>query len=74
MAVNPSKAVKLPDGFFTPVIAFEFLKTEAEVYDLFGREASTVRDKILTDMRMSTKSDFIYIIIYTSFLLLFINT
>lgn len=29
LAVFPSKAVRLPDGFFTPIIAFEFIETKA---------------------------------------------
>jgi len=27
--IFPSKASKMPDGFFTPIIAFEFIQTKA---------------------------------------------
>lgn len=38
VAVNPSKGGKLPDGFFNPVVAFEFIRTEPEIYAIFGHD------------------------------------
>jgi hypothetical protein len=71
MSVNPVKAVRLPEGFFTPVVAFEFLRTDAEVYDLFGSEVNDGRDRFVSGMRLGTYVDFFYMVVYTVFLLLF---
>ncbi len=71
MAVNPAKGEKLPHGFFTPVIAFEFIRTEAEVHDLFGHNQSDEQTKIVNGMQIGTYIDFFYITVYSIFLLLF---
>lgn len=71
MTVNPVKAVRLPEGFFTPVVAFEFLRTDAEVYALFGSEVNDGRDKFVASMRLGTYVDFFYMVVYTVFLLFF---
>jgi len=69
--VNPSKAGKLPRGFFNPVVAFEFIRTEAEVYDLFGGMGSVGHDKVVSGMVTGTYIDFLYMAVYTLFLLIF---
>jgi len=71
LAVNPSKAKKLPQGFDTPVVAFEFIRTEAEVYDLFGHDQSEDQMKIVNGMKTGTYIDFFYITVYSVFLLIF---
>ncbi|PKL19148.1 MAG: hypothetical protein CVV49_02400 [Spirochaetae bacterium HGW-Spirochaetae-5] len=71
IAVNPSKGGKLPQGFFTPVVAFEFISTEGEVLDLFGDAPSGFQGEMVERMRTGTYIDFIYMFVYTSFLLYF---
>lgn len=70
MAVNPPKAVRLPGGFFTPVVAFEFIKTESEVYDLFGHDDTPARAGLVREMEVGTYVDFFYMAVYSLFLLL----
>ena len=35
MLINPQPENNLPEGFFTPIIAFEFIQTPAEVVQFF---------------------------------------
>jgi len=69
--VNPVKAGKLLPGFFNPVVAFEFVKTESEVYDIFGHDAPGTKSELVSRMETGTYVDFFYMISYTVFLLLF---
>ena len=71
MTVNPTKAVKLPNGFFNPVVAFEFINSETEVYDLFGTSTSYEQDKVVKQMEKGIYIDFLYMCVYLTFLLLF---
>jgi hypothetical protein len=71
IAVNPSKGGKLPQGFFTPVVAFEFISTEVEVLDLFGDAPSGFQGEMVEKMKLGTYVDFIYMFTYTFFLLYF---
>ncbi len=74
LAVNPRRAEKLPAGFFTPVVAFEFIQSRAEVLDLFGHETTPARSRLIHDMDLGTYIDFAYMAAYTIFLLLFTFT
>jgi len=71
VAVNPSGGVKLPQGFFNPVVALEFMRTETEVYDLFGYGVPGDQGKLVSGMVLGTYIDFFYIVVYTVFLLFF---
>jgi hypothetical protein len=71
IAVNPSKGGKLPHGFFTPVVAFEFIANEGEVRDLFGDGLSGFQVEMVEKMKLGTYVDFVYIFAYTFFLLYF---
>ena len=71
ISVNPSGGGRLPGGFFTPVVAFEFIKTSAEVVDLFGDAASGVQAETISGMKLGTYIDFIYMLFYTTFLFYF---
>ena len=71
LAVFPSKAVRLPDGFFTPIIAFEFIETKAEVFQLFVATDGSVRGSMIHAMDLGNRLDYIYMCLYSLFLLLF---
>jgi len=71
IAVNPAKAGKLPHGFFNPTVAFEFIRTETEVYDLFGHIPSEENMKVVNSIENGTYLDFFYMAVYAVFLLLF---
>ncbi|HQO39374.1 MAG TPA: hypothetical protein PK986_02790 [Spirochaetota bacterium] len=68
---GPHKAVKLPAGFYTPVVAFEFIETRAEVLEMFGASNTPERATLIAAMDRTNKIDFIYMSAYTAFLLLF---
>lgn len=67
---GPRKAVKLPAGFYTPVVAFEFMETRAEVLDLFGHAPSAERASLVSEMDRTNRIDFLYMIAYTLFLVI----
>jgi len=73
MAVNPGRALNLPQGFFNPVIAFEFIRTETEVYDLFGNNGSSEQGTLVGSFKNGTYIDFLFIVAYAAFLLVFSN-
>ena len=71
LCVFPSKAPKLPDGFFTPIIAFEFIETKAEVFQMFVAIDGNVRHAMVDAMDFGNQLDYIYMCLYSLFLLLF---
>ena len=71
LIVFPSKTASKVDGMITPVIAFEFLETPEEAYQLFGAEPSPARDAMVAAMDLGNRLDFIYMILYTMFLFAF---
>ena len=71
LAVFPAKAPQLPEGFFTPIIAFEFIQTPAEVYLLFGHQGTAQRQMMVHTMDLGNRLDFIYMVLYSGFLAAF---
>jgi len=71
MSVFPSRSPSLPAGFFTPIIAFEFIESPEEVYQLFGEKNSRERQDMVRAMDRGNRLDFIYMLLYSSFLFFF---
>lgn len=71
MAVFPTTAPWMMDGFFTPIIAFEFIGTTEEVFQFFGSPDSPEYDPMIEAMDLGNRLDFIYMVLYSLFLLLF---
>ena len=71
MTVFPRKAPSMMEGFFTPIIAFEFVQTPQEVDQLFGLPGSSVRQEMISAMDLGNRLDYLYMFLYASFLLLF---
>ena len=69
--VFPPKAPSLPEGFLTPIIAFEFIKTKSEVIRMFGGENIMVRNEMAHAMDMGNRWDYAYMCLYSAFLLMF---
>ncbi|RMG20325.1 MAG: hypothetical protein D6730_20130 [Bacteroidetes bacterium] len=67
----PLKAHELPAGFSSPVLAFEFAQTEAEVQALFGPEDSPLREEMIKKMNRGNLYDYIFIPLYGLFLFFF---
>lgn len=68
--IFPSKVPSLPKGFITPVIAFEFIQTKAEVINMFGSEDIILRDKLVRAMDLGNRLDYLYMCLYSIFLLM----
>ncbi len=68
LKVFPSQAPKLPDGFFTPILAFEFAISRQEVENLFGEPQSEYRESMVAAMDLGNRLDYAYMILYSSFL------
>ncbi len=68
MKVFPSQAPKMPDGFMTPVLAFEFVQSRQEVEALFGEPQSDFRTTMVAAMDLGNRLDYIYMVLYTAFL------
>ena len=69
--VFPAKAPLLPQGFFTPIIAFEFVQTPDEVFQMFGGADPIVRSEMKDAMDLGNRLDYIYMCLYSMFLALF---
>lgn len=63
--VGPRETGALPPGFITPVMAFEFAGSEAEVYRLFEPEGSAAA------MDRVNRWDFLFMTLYSAFLGMF---
>jgi hypothetical protein len=71
LAVFPGRGSKLPEGFVTPIIAFEFIRTPQEVMDLFGQAGSPAQHGLVRAMDLGNQIDFLYMVLYTAFLFVF---
>jgi hypothetical protein len=63
----PYKMAQMPDGFFSPITAFEFIQTDTEVLQLFG-EPGTSQNEWITAINTGNTIDYIFIIFYCSFM------
>jgi hypothetical protein len=68
--IFPSKAPSLPEGFLTPIIAFEFIQTKAEVMEIFGGENITMRNEMVRAMDLGNRLDYVYMCLYSVFLMI----
>jgi hypothetical protein len=71
LMVFPSKAPWMMDGFFTPIIAFEFVQSQSEVCQLFGLSDSPDQLSMIKAMDFGNRLDYIYMVLYSSFLFFF---
>ena len=75
LMVFPSKAPWMMNGFFTPIIAFEFVQSQSEVYRLFGVADSadqlSMTQSMIRAMDFGNRLDYIFMVLYSSFLFFF---
>jgi len=77
--VFPPKAPWMMEGFSTPIMAFEFVQSPSEVYKLFGLAdtpdqqsmTKTMTQSMIRAMDLGNKLDYIYMVLYSSFLFFF---
>jgi hypothetical protein len=75
LAVFPTKAPNMPNGFVTPIIAFEFIETRAEVVAMFTQTDNAGRESInapmLAAFDLGNRLDYLYMVLYSGFLMMF---
>ena len=75
MSTFPNEVPYKAEGFQTPIIYFEFVKTVEETQQLFGMINGLLPDdKLIQQMDFGNKVDFIYALVYSLFLFLFART
>ncbi len=67
----PHKSDHLPQGFFTPIIAFEFIQTEQEVFTMFTSGTESIQQELVVAMDGINRFDFFYMTVYSMLLLSF---
>lgn len=71
LAVNPREAVAFPEGFFSPIVAFEFAKDVADLQLLFGAPGSSAQQALIADFDLGNRLDYAYMLLYGAFLAAF---
>ena len=71
LALAPSETGPLPRGFFTPIVALEFARSERLVLELFGPAGSPLRESVLLALRRGVWLDFLFMLLYGGFLFTF---
>lgn len=71
ITVFPSKVPSLPHGFITPVLAFEFASDAKDISGIFGIPGTGMSADIVSAMDKGNRIDFLYMVMYTSFLFFF---
>ncbi|MFN8294821.1 MAG: hypothetical protein U0T69_01435 [Chitinophagales bacterium] len=66
MFINPKPENNLPTGFYTPIIAFEFIQSKQEILNFFkvANEASYE-----SNMLLGNYIDYVFMVLYSCFLL-----
>jgi len=71
---GPSRTGQLPDGYFTPVVAFEFSTTPQAIMTIFADVDGNVSEPMINSMTNNTFLDFLFLIVYGGFLFSFALT
>lgn len=67
----PVSSPEMPEGFFTPIIAFEFIETATEAKKLLAWDNTSQRTELIEAMRLGIKLDYVFMSAYSFFLGLF---
>ncbi|MGK5092883.1 hypothetical protein WDW89_12810 [Deltaproteobacteria bacterium TL4] len=71
IAVFPVQVPWMMDGFVTPIVAFEFVETPQEIYQMFQTEHIEEQLVLFKGMESGLYIDFLYAWIYAGFLVVF---
>ena len=71
LVVNPREAVAFPEGFVSPIVAFEFAQTVDDLRLLFGAPGSSAQQALIADFNLGNQLDFVYMLLYGAFLAAF---
>ncbi len=71
MSVFPQQSPGQIDGIGSPIIAFEFAETPAEINTLFGAAGTPEQATMVQAMDRGNRLDYLYMLLYSSFLFSF---
>jgi hypothetical protein len=66
--VFPAEAAGIHPGYGAPVIAFEFARSEADLFAVFGTSADPLQVARLAAMRAGNEQDYLFMLLYAAFL------
>lgn len=70
-SVLPLAMGPLPEGMWSPIVAFELARSPAEIEAMFGAAGSAERDAWVAAMDLGNQLDFVFLLAYGAVLLLF---
>lgn len=73
-ALGPRPGAPLPQGFLTPIIAFEFAGSAGEIEQLFTHSDAAAGAEMMQSMDRVNRLDFLYMLLYNGFLFTFALT
>jgi hypothetical protein len=71
MRLFPQNAPGQIDGIASPIVAFEFAETPADIEALFGPAGSSARQAMVQAMDRGNRADYLYMLLYSAFLFSF---
>jgi len=71
LGIFPSGAPGLPNGFKTPIVAFEFARTPEDIRAIFDITPAEAREAYIEKMDRGNRLDFVFMAVYSLFLFLF---
>ena len=71
MLTGPQETGPMADGFFTPIIAFEFASDVYDVNLIFYSDDSQLIETAISSITFGTRLDFLFMVLYGAFLLAF---
>jgi hypothetical protein len=74
LAVFPQTSPGQIEGITSPIIAFEFAETPAEIYTLFGANGTPEQAAMVAAMDQGNRLDYLYMLLYSGFLFTFAMT
>ncbi|WP_447761000.1 hypothetical protein [Sphingopyxis panaciterrae] len=66
--VFPPSGPAIADGYGSPVIAFEFARSQADLLGIFGADSDPLQVSRLAAMRTGNEQDYLYMLLYAGFL------
>ncbi len=71
LTLTGAQVDSLPAGYVTPIIAFEFAETSAEIRHIFGAAGSSAEMERIAAFTRTNQLDYLYMLLYAGFLATF---
>ncbi len=66
--VLPREAARMPQGFSTPILAFEFAQQPDEVLMMYNFDKQNRKEEFIDNMQKGNYLDYVYMLLYSAFL------